>query len=86
VLRCVELHSNGKRLQFRCWHRGPREAALLLGRCAQAYLAELDAYCGEAAGPFPAARLAAAGPGEPEEEVVSVGPAASGTFSPFCAS
>lgn len=31
-----------KRLQFRCWHRGTREADLLLGRFADAYLAQLD--------------------------------------------
>lgn len=31
-----------KRLHFRCWHRGTREADLLLGRFAQVYLAELD--------------------------------------------
>ncbi len=31
-----------KRLQFRCWHRGTREADLLLGRFAEAYLAALD--------------------------------------------
>ena len=36
-----------KRLRFRCWHRGTKEADLLLGRFADAYIekmgpAELD--------------------------------------------
>lgn len=32
-----------KRLRFRCWHRGSREADLLLGRFADRYLDRLDA-------------------------------------------
>jgi antitoxin CptB len=31
-----------KRLLFRSWHRGTREADLILGRFADAYLAEFD--------------------------------------------
>lgn len=31
-----------KRLSFRAWHRGMREVDLLLGRFADAHLAELD--------------------------------------------
>jgi len=32
-----------KRLLFKAWHRGTREADLLLGRFADRYLAEFDA-------------------------------------------
>jgi len=32
-----------KRLKFRSWHRGIKEADILLGTFADAYLAELDA-------------------------------------------
>jgi len=32
-----------KRLRFRSWHRGTREADLLLGRFADAHLATMDA-------------------------------------------
>jgi antitoxin CptB len=32
-----------KRLLFRSWHRGTRESDLILGRFAEAYLAEFDA-------------------------------------------
>jgi antitoxin CptB len=34
-IRCV-------RLLFRCWHRGTQESDLILGRFAEAYLADLD--------------------------------------------
>ena len=43
----VELEDNisikRKRLLFRSWHRGTREMDLLLGRFAEAKLAEMDA-------------------------------------------
>ena len=32
-----------KRLLFRSWHRGTRESDLILGRFAEAYLADFDA-------------------------------------------
>jgi antitoxin CptB len=31
-----------KRLRFRCWHRGSREADLMFGRFADRHLASLD--------------------------------------------
>ena len=30
-----------KRLRFRCWHRGTKEADMLLGRFADAYIEEM---------------------------------------------
>jgi antitoxin CptB len=36
------LHLERKRLRYRSWHRGTREADLLLGRFADAHLAGLD--------------------------------------------
>jgi antitoxin CptB len=35
IVRC-------RRLLFRCWHRGTQEGDLILGRFAEAYLADLD--------------------------------------------
>ncbi|HEX3952411.1 MAG TPA: succinate dehydrogenase assembly factor 2 [Stellaceae bacterium] len=34
-----------KRLLFRSWHRGTREADLILGSFAERYLGEFDAAC-----------------------------------------
>jgi antitoxin CptB len=31
-----------RRLLFRCWHRGTQESDLILGRFAEAYLADFD--------------------------------------------
>jgi len=36
------LDERRKRLLFRCWHRGTREMDLIVGRFADAYLAELS--------------------------------------------
>jgi len=36
------LELRRKRLRFRCWHRGSREADLLFGRFAARYLERLD--------------------------------------------
>jgi antitoxin CptB len=42
------LDDRRKRLLFRCWHRGTREMDLIIGRFADAHLAELsDAELGE---------------------------------------
>ena len=37
------LAARRKRLRFRCWHRGSREADLLLGRFADSHLDAFDA-------------------------------------------
>ena len=37
------LQTRRKRLRFRSWHRGTREAALMLGRFADRYLEEFSA-------------------------------------------
>ncbi len=37
------LDDRRKRLLFRCWHRGTREMDLILGRFADAEIAELSA-------------------------------------------
>ena len=39
---CMALNKRRKRLQFRCWHRGSREADLLLGSFADKYLADMN--------------------------------------------
>ena len=36
------LETRRKRLRFRCWHRGTKEADLILGRFANLHLDELD--------------------------------------------
>jgi len=36
------LSDRRKRLLFRCWHRGTREMDLILGRFADAYIADLS--------------------------------------------
>lgn len=41
-LRRDQLDMRRRRLQFRAWHRGMREVDLLLGRFADAAIAELD--------------------------------------------
>ena len=42
------LDNRRKRLLFRCWHRGTREMDLIIGRFADAHLADLtDAELGE---------------------------------------
>ncbi len=43
VNRETDIATRRKRLRFRCWHRGSREADLLLGRFADSYLDRLDA-------------------------------------------
>lgn len=37
------LEIRRKRLRFRCWHRGTKELDLMIGRFADAHLAELQA-------------------------------------------
>ncbi len=37
-----DLATRRRRLKFRCWHRGTREADLLLGSFADAHLADLS--------------------------------------------
>ena len=39
----MALNIRKKRLKFRCWHRGSREADLLLGTFADRYLEHMDA-------------------------------------------
>ena len=39
----IDIETRRKRLRFRCWHRGSREADLLLGRFADQYLDGFDA-------------------------------------------
>jgi len=41
-LKREDLDTRRKRLHFRAWHRGMREVDLLLGRFADATIAELD--------------------------------------------
>lgn len=36
------LEIRRKRLRFRCWHRGTKELDLMVGRFADAHLADLD--------------------------------------------
>ena len=43
MTRETALAVRRKRLRFRCWHRGSREADLLLGGFADAHLDRLDA-------------------------------------------
>ena len=38
----MALNTRKKRLKFRCWHRGSREADLLLGTFADRYLDEMS--------------------------------------------
>jgi antitoxin CptB len=38
----MALNIRKKRLKFRCWHRGSREADLLLGTFADRYLEHMD--------------------------------------------
>jgi len=38
----MALNKRRKRLKFRCWHRGSREADLLLGSFADKYLANMN--------------------------------------------
>jgi len=37
----TDLEKTRKRLHFRAWHRGTKESDLILGRFADAYLAEM---------------------------------------------
>ncbi len=37
-----DIETRRKRLKFRCWHRGSREADLLLGRFADRHLDHFD--------------------------------------------
>ena len=37
----TDLENTRKRLHFRAWHRGTKESDLILGRFADAYLAEM---------------------------------------------
>ena len=39
----TEIETRRKRVRFRCWHRGSREADLLLGRFADRHLDWFDA-------------------------------------------
>ncbi len=39
----TDIETRRKRLRFRCWHRGSREADLLLGRFADRHLDWFDA-------------------------------------------
>ena len=41
--RETDIAERRKRLRFRCWRRGSREADLLLGRFADSHLDRLDA-------------------------------------------
>lgn len=40
--RAPDLETRRKRVRFRCWRRGSREADLLLGGFAERHLASLD--------------------------------------------
>lgn len=39
----TDLEKTRKRLHFRAWHRGTKESDLILGRFADAYLADMSA-------------------------------------------
>ena len=43
MIDTTDIETRRKRLRFRCWHRGSREADLLLGRFADQYLDGFDA-------------------------------------------